>query len=206
MHPIKQKHTEGLLVVLSGPSGVGKGAICSMLREKSPHLQYSISATTRKPRQDEQDGVNYFFKTKEQFEQMIANDELLEWAEYVGNYYGTPLHFVQDTLRQGKDVILEIEVQGALKVKERLPQAILIFLIPPSMEELERRITQRGTETDEMIRHRLSVAKKEFAKMKHYDYVVVNDEIHAACERIQAIITAEHCRTSRFTSNQNHEK
>lgn len=188
---------QGLLIVLSGPSGVGKGTVCKALRQIAPELVYSVSATTRAPREGEVDGVNYFFKTREAFEEMIRQDELLEWAEYVGNYYGTPSSFVRETLKQGKDIILEIEVQGALKVKEKFPDAVFIFLMPPSLDELRNRITGRGTETEQTIRERLDAAQDEFALIKHYDYAVVNDDVQAACERIRAIITAEHCSKKR---------
>lgn len=190
--------TKGLLIVLSGPSGVGKGTVCSVLRHKMPELVYSVSATTRKPRQGEIDGINYFFKSNEQFQDMIARDALLEYAEYVGNYYGTPRDFVDKTIAEGKDVILEIEVQGALKVKEKFPEGVFIFLLPPSLDELKQRITGRGTETASVIDHRMSVAVDEMALIHHYDYAVVNDEIDAACHRIQSIVTAEHCRRERF--------
>lgn len=188
---------QGLLVVLSGPSGVGKGTVCSALRDISPDLVYSVSATTRAPRKGEQEGVNYFYKTREQFQQMIDQNELLEWAEYVGNYYGTPRSFVKETLSSGKDIILEIEVQGALQVKERFPEGVFIFLLPPSLSELENRITTRGTESEETIRSRMSTAIDELKLIEHYDYAVVNDQIEQACSRIQAIITAEHCRRER---------
>lgn len=188
----------GLLIVLSGPAGVGKGTVCSALRSQMPDIVYSVSATTRQPRQGEVEGVNYFFKTREQFKSMIANDALLEYAEYVGNYYGTPREFVEQTLAGGKDVILEIEVQGALKVKEKFPKAIFIFLLPPSLEELKQRITGRGTESQDTINTRMNVAIEEMSLLCHYDYAVMNDEIDAACERIRSIIVAEHCRRERF--------
>ncbi|MFY0544470.1 guanylate kinase [Brevibacillus sp. H7] len=187
----------GLLLVLSGPSGVGKGTVCKALRERMPNLVYSVSATTRAPRAGEVEGVNYFFKTKAEFEEMIRQDELLEWAEYVGNYYGTPRKFVEETLASGRDVILEIEVQGALQVKKKFPQGIFLFLAPPDLTELQNRIVGRGTESEETIRHRMEVAKSEIELMDHYDYVVVNDVIDCACERIQAIITAEHLKKER---------
>jgi guanylate kinase len=189
---------KGLLIVLSGPSGVGKGTVCSMLRKRVPDLVYSVSATTRPPRAGETDGVNYFFKSKEQFLRMIEQDDLLEWAEYVGNYYGTPRSFVTETIESGKDIILEIEVQGALKVKEKYPDGVFIFLMPPSMGELKNRIENRGTETNESIRGRLNAALDELRLIEHYDYAVVNDKVELACDRIHAIITAEHCKRERI--------
>lgn len=188
---------KGLLIVLSGPSGVGKGTVCSALRKALPELVYSVSATTRPPRTGENDGANYFFRTHEQFQSMIEKDDLLEWAEYVGNYYGTPRSFVEETINKGKDIILEIEVQGALKVKSKFPEGIFIFLMPPSLEELKSRIVTRGTESDETIRSRLSIALDELKYLEYYDYAVVNDQVESASERIQAIITAEHHRKDR---------
>ncbi|HZG15652.1 MAG TPA: guanylate kinase [Candidatus Bathyarchaeia archaeon] len=187
----------GLLLVLSGPSGVGKGTVCKALRERMNEIVYSVSATTRQPRAGEIDGVNYFFKSKEEFQKMIEEDQLLEWAEYVGNYYGTPRRFVEETLASGRDVILEIEVQGALQVKEKFPQGIFLFLAPPDLTELQNRIVGRGTETEESIRNRMAMAKAEIELMDKYDYVVVNDVIDTACEKIRAIITAEHLKKER---------
>ncbi|QYR23694.1 guanylate kinase [Paenibacillus sp. sptzw28] len=190
--------TKGLLIVLSGPSGVGKGTVCSVLRHKQSDLVYSVSATTRKPRQGEIDGINYFFKSREQFQDMIARDALLEYAEYVGNYYGTPRDFVERTLESGKDIILEIEVKGALMVKEKFPEGVFIFLVPPSLDELKQRITGRGTENADVIDHRMSVAVEEMSLIRYYDYAVVNDQVDTAAHRIQSIIVAEHCRKDRF--------
>lgn len=188
----------GLLVVVSGPSGVGKGTVCTRLRQIMPELSYSISATTRSPRPGEQEGVNYFFKTRAEFESMIRNNELIEWAEYVGNLYGTPRKYVEETLKNGKDVLLEIEVQGAMQVKEHFPEGIFIFLAPPSLQELKKRIQGRGTESEETLRHRLAAANEELAQLGQYDYVVVNDEVEKACERIRSILVSEHCKTHRF--------
>lgn len=190
--------TKGLLLVLSGPSGVGKGTLCTRLRSSSPELVYSVSATTRTPREGEVDGVNYFFKSHDEFLAMIEAGELLEWAEYVGNYYGTPKSFVQETIDRGKDIILEIDVQGAMQVKERFPEAIFIFVLPPSLEELRSRIENRGTETENSIRSRMAAAAEELKLMEHYDYAVVNDVLETACSRVQSIISAEHCKRERI--------
>lgn len=189
---------KGLLIVLSGPSGVGKGTVCTALRKRSSNLVYSVSATTREPRGNEVDGVHYFFKSRTEFQAMIAQDELLEWAEYMGNYYGTPRHFVEETLDSGRDVILEIEVQGALQIKRKFPDGVFIFLAPPSLPELKQRISGRGTETDESMSGRLEVAEQEIALIHEYDYSVVNDQVERACDRILSIIQAEHCRIDRL--------
>jgi len=188
---------QGMLIVLSGPSGVGKGTVCRALLDRMPGLAYSVSATTRPPRAGERHGVNYFFTTREEFEAMIARDELLEWAEYVGNYYGTPRKFVEETMARGRDVILEIDVQGALQVKRRYPDGIFVFLLPPSLDELKNRIRTRGTEPEDVIRSRMEAAMEELKQIVHYDYAVVNDRIEDAASRIEAIVTAEHCRSDR---------
>ncbi|KQB93792.1 Guanylate kinase [Geobacillus sp. PA-3] len=187
-----------MLIVMSGPSGVGKGTVRKALFSRPDiELHYSVSVTTRKPREGEVEGVDYFFRTREQFEQMIRENKLLEWAEYVGNYYGTPIDYVEKTLAEGKDVFLEIEVQGAMKVRQAFPEALFIFLAPPSLSELEKRIIGRGTESKDLIENRLQAAKEELEMMDAYDYVVENDEIELACERIKAIVMAEHCRRER---------
>ncbi|ADI27356.1 guanylate kinase [Geobacillus sp. G4] len=192
------KNERGLLIVMSGPSGVGKGTVRKALfSQPDINLHYSVSVTTRKPREGEVEGVDYFFRTREQFEQMIRENKLLEWAEYVGNYYGTPIDYVEKTLAEGKDVFLEIEVQGAMKVRRAFPEALFIFLAPPSLTELEKRIMGRGTESKELIENRLRAAKEELEMMDEYDYVVENDEVELACERIKAIVIAEHCRRER---------
>lgn len=190
----------GLLIVLSGPSGVGKGTVRKALfSQNDAGLQYSISMTTRKPRMGEIDGVDYFFKSREEFERLIKENKLLEWAEYVGNYYGTPIDYVEKTLQSGQDVFLEIEVQGALQVRKAFSEGVFIFLAPPSLSELKNRIVTRGTESVDLINNRMSVAKEEIEMMDAYDYVVENDEVELACERIKAIVSAEHCRLDRIS-------
>ena len=188
----------GLLIVLSGPSGVGKGTVRAAIFSKGEQkFVYSISATTRKPRTGETDGVDYFFKTREEFEQMIQNKQLLEYAEYVGNYYGTTLEYVENTLATGKDVFLEIDVQGAIQVRELMPEGVFIFLTPPDLNELESRIVNRGTDSDEVIAKRMKTAREELELMKYYDYSVVNDTVDNAVQKIEAIIQTEHLRIIR---------
>jgi guanylate kinase len=189
---------KGLLIVLSGPSGVGKGTVRKeIFSQEDTSFEYSISMTTRSPREGEIDGIDYFFKSREEFEQLIEQEKLLEYAEFVGNYYGTPVDYVRETLEKGKDVFLEIEVQGARQVREKFPDGLFIFLMPPSLSELKNRIVTRGTETEDIINNRLNVAKEEIEMMNLYDYVVENDQIERACERIKAIAVAEHCRRER---------
>lgn len=195
---VGMKKERGLLIVLSGPSGVGKGTVCGALRKQDTDILYSVSATTRFARQGEIDGQSYFFKTRDQFQEMIKHDQLLEWAEYVGNYYGTPIDYVEKTLNEGNDIILEIEVQGALKVRDKFQEGVFIFLMPPSLAELRNRIVNRGTETEELINNRMTVARDEIEMMNKYDYVVENDEVDFAVDRIKAIVIAEHCRKDRL--------
>lgn len=188
----------GLLIVLSGPSGVGKGTVRKELfSQPNTNYEYSISMTTRNPREGEVDGVDYFFKTREQFEALIEQGGLLEHAEFVGNYYGTPLAYVHETLEAGRDVFLEIEVQGAAQIRQKAPDALFIFLAPPSLSALQDRLIGRGTETEDIIAKRISTAREELEMMSLYDYVVENDEVQNACDKINAIIKAEHCRRER---------
>ncbi|MFD2925468.1 guanylate kinase [Halobacillus naozhouensis] len=190
---------KGILFILSGPSGVGKGTVRKALFEQSTNLRYSISMTTRRPREGEVDGVDYFFKSRAEFERLIEQRQLIEHAEYVGNYYGTPKQYVEDTLNEGKDVFLEIEVQGALKVRENFPEGVFVFLIPPSLEELKDRIVNRGTETEDKVKNRLLAAKEEIEMMDAYDYVVVNDQVDHAVSKIQSIVASEHCKRERVS-------
>lgn len=188
---------QGILIVLSGPSGTGKGTICRELLAMYPNLNYSISATTRAPRNGEIHGVNYLFIAKEKFQSMIENDELLEWAEVYGNYYGTPRRYVMEMLHSGKDVVLEIDIQGAMQVKEKFPEGVFIYIVPPSIDELADRIYKRGTDSTEVIQKRLSSVSIELASAYHYHYVVVNDNLQEAVTKVEAIIAAEKCRISR---------
>ena len=183
--------------MVSGFSGSGKGTIMKELMKKyADSYALSISATTRNPRPGETDGVEYFFRTKEQFEQMIKDDALIEYAQFVGNYYGTPKAYVEEQLEAGKDVILEIEIQGALKVKEKFPDTLLLFVTPPSAEELRRRLVGRGTETIEVINARLRRAAEEAAGMEAYDYLLINDEIQPCVEQMHQLIQLQHSKTS----------
>ena len=192
----------GLLIVLSGPSGVGKGTVRKAIFDSEDNdFQYSISMTTRKQRIGEVDGVDYYFRSREEFEQLIESGEMLEYAEYVGNYYGTPLSYVQKTLDEGKDVFLEIEVQGASQVKEKVPDGVFIFLTPPDLTELRSRITGRGTDSAEVIDERMRVAREEIEMMALYDYAVVNDEVPQAVQRIKDIISSEHFRVELVIGN-----
>ena len=192
----KQK---GILTVLSGFSGAGKGTVLRRLLEKYDNYALSISATTRGPREGEENGREYFFKTREEFEKMIAKDELIEYAMYVNNYYGTPKAYVQEQLAEGKDVILEIEVQGALKVKEKFPDTPLIFITPPTAGELKRRLTDRGTESPEVVEERMETAAKEARFMESYDYIILNerDRLEECVEAVHGVILAEREKSTR---------
>lgn len=188
---------KGILFILSGPSGVGKGTVRKKLFEEASELQYSISMTTRDMRPGELDGIDYFYKSIEEFETLIEQNQLLEYAKYVSNYYGTPRKYVEETLAKGQDVFLEIEVQGALQVKENFPEGVFIFLFPPSLEELKNRIVNRGTESQELVVNRLKEARKEIEMMDAYDYVVVNDRVEHAVDKVKAIIKSEHLKRER---------
>lgn len=189
---------KGILTVVSGFSGAGKGTIMKeLLNRYSEQYALSISATTRASRIGETDGVEYFFKSREEFEQMIADEALIEYAQYVGNYYGTPRAYVEEQLDAGKDVILEIEIQGALKVKQRFPDTLLLFVTPPSAEELKNRLVGRGTETMDVIESRLARALEEAEGIEEYDYLVINDVLSTCVEEVHEIIQNEHYRVSR---------
>ncbi|MFA6800805.1 MAG: guanylate kinase [Acholeplasmataceae bacterium] len=192
----------GLLVVLSGPSGVGKGTVRRALFQMKNHdLVYSVSMTTRPPRPGEVDGVDYYFVSKETFLKRIEENKFLEWAEFVGNYYGTPRDKVEEQLDLGKEVVLEIEVRGALKVREQVKDAVFIFLVPPGRKALYNRLMNRGTEDVDLVNQRMQKAESEFLLAHKYDYIVVNDEVNNAADRIMAIIRAEHAKTERSIHN-----
>jgi len=184
-------------MVVSGPSGTGKGTVCSELLAQAEDLAYSISATTRQPRAGEVDGKNYYFMDKADFEQKIAEGGFLEYANVYGNYYGTPLGKIEERLAKGEDILLEIDTQGALNVMKKCPDGLFIFLVPPSLAELERRIRGRGSETEESLQKRMGSACKEIEDGRKYSYVVVNDTVKHAVQRILAIRAAEHCRVDR---------
>ena len=188
----------GLLIVISGPSGAGKGTICKSFLERNPEMAISVSATTRSPRKGEVEGVNYYFMSKEQFKDKIEKNDFLEYAEVYDNFYGTPKSNVEQLLESGRDVILEIDIQGALKVKENTEEGVFIFILPPSMEELKARIIKRGSETPESLMKRFKSAYKEINFISRYNYAVVNDEVETAVEKLEAIISAEKCRVDRI--------
>ena len=190
-------YERGLLLVISGPSGAGKGTICKALLDKN-EFWLSVSATTRQPREGEIDGKNYFFITKDNFKERIEKDDFLEYAEVYGNYYGTPKSSVLQMLDSGKDVILEIDIQGALKVKEAFKEGIFIFILPPSMEELKQRIIKRGSETPESLMTRFKSAYKEINYVSKYSYAVVNHTVDEAVKKIEGIVIAERCRVDRM--------
>ena len=186
--------SKGILLVISGFAGTGKGTLVHELLEKYDNYALSVSATTRAPRPGEIDGVHYFFKTKEEFEEMIHENRLIEYASYVENYYGTPKEYVRQQLENGKDVILEIEIQGALKIKEQFPDTLLLFMVPPSASVLEERLRGRGTETDEVVRKRLHRAVEESEFIEQYDYLIVNDDLETCVKETHEIIQSQHHR------------
>ena len=185
---------KGKTFIISGPSGVGKSTVLSALLERRPNVYFSVSATTRDPRPGELDGIHYHFMDVDSFRTWIAMDQFLEYAEYVGNFYGTPKRFVDEAMEQGKDVILDIEVQGAIQVTSKRPETVRIFIAPPSWAELERRLTERGTDSKDKIQKRLLRAKVEFQTAHTYDYFVINDTVENAVRELDAIMTAEHCK------------
>lgn len=187
---------KGKTFIISGPSGVGKSTILHALMEKRKNLYFSVSATTRDPRPGEEDGVHYHFLNVDTFKEWIERDEFLEHAEFVGNYYGTPKRFVDEAMDRGEDVILDIEVQGAMQVSEKRPETVRIFIAPPSWEELERRLTGRGTDSPEKIQKRLQRAREDAATASVYDYFIINDTVEHAVYELDAVMTAEHCRSA----------
>ena len=195
------KNDKGLLLVISGPSGTGKGTVCKRLLEKNDNIFLSVSATTRKPREGEIDGVSYHFYDEDKFRNLIAKNQFIEWAAFCDNYYGTPKAPVVENIENGRDVMLEIEIEGAMKVRAKHPEGVYIFLFPPSIEVLEERLKGRGTETDEVIAKRLARAKEEFKMCTKYNYYVVNDDLEKAVEEIEAIIVAEKARKERNQVN-----
>lgn len=188
---------EGILLVVSGPSGAGKGTICSAVRKKYPDLEYSISMTTRAPRNGEMEGVSYFFRTDEQFKRLVEEDAFLEYARVYDHYYGTPKKYVLDKIQAGRSVLLEIDIQGAMQVKKRYPKGVFVYIVPPSLEILSQRIHARGTDSEEVIQNRLAQITNELSMMHQYDYVVVNDVLEDAVHKTCAIIEAEKCKLSR---------
>lgn len=189
--------TKGFLIVLSGPSGAGKNSLLAKVLPKVPDLKYSVSVTTRPPRQGETDGVNYFFVGETEFRWMIERDELLEWAEFAGHRYGTPRRFVHEAVERGETVITDIDIQGARQIKARMPHGVFVFLLPPSKSELERRLVGRGTDSERAIARRMAIAAQEMKAVVDYDYWIMNDDLDKACETLIAIITAERCKVLR---------
>lgn len=189
---------QGLLIVVSGPSGAGKDSVCNLVASYNPNLWISVSCTSRDIRKGEVEGVNYFYLTKDEFEEKIKNNDFLEYATYNNSYYGTPLYKIKEKLNEGKDVVLVIEVQGALNVKKLYPNAIFIFILPPSMEELRNRLIKRGTENYEKIIDRFRMAYKEINEISKYNYVIVNDVLEDAALKMQSIIVSERCRVDRI--------
>ncbi len=188
---------KGMLVVVSGPAGVGKGTICRALFQQWSGLEYSVSVTTRSARPGETEGKEYYFRSREEFTQMIENNEFLEWAEFCGNLYGTPRFHVENVLIKSKSILLEIDIQGAKQVKQQFPDGVFIFIVPPSLDALSKRLHGRGTETEEVIQRRLAKAVQELDNILDYDYVVENDKVNVAVEKLKSIIIAENCKVRR---------
>ena len=191
---------KGVVLVFSGPSGSGKSTMLSKLKEKNENLSFSISATTRLPRSGEVEGMHYFFKTTDAFEESIKNDDLLEWVTYCDHYYGTPRDFVLEQINQGKDIIIEVEVEGALKIKKNYPESVLVFVVPPSYEELIHRISKRGSESQKNLSKRMEIALKELKKAEEYDYIIVNDELNNAIRSLDSILFSEKLKINRKKS------
>lgn len=187
----------GLIIVVSAPSGTGKSTLLNVLRERNRQMRFSVSATTREPRRGEKDGINYHFKSREEFAGMISRNKLAEWDEYCGNYYGTPRDYIESSVNSGFDIILDITVKGALGMKEQYPDCIMVFVLPPSYKELKKRIERRGTENPEAIRKRLEQAREEITCYYSYDYVVINDDIPRAARELESILAAEKLKVSR---------
>ncbi|WP_027340741.1 guanylate kinase [Halonatronum saccharophilum] len=190
---LNSKNNKGNLIVLSGPSAVGKGTVLRSLLQDYNDISYSVSATTRKPREGEVDGIDYFFMSKDKFKNLVDDGEFIEWAKVHNNYYGTPKNYVKETLAKGKDVILEIDIQGAKQVRDNFSGGVFVFLAPPSLEDLKDRITKRGTESDSVIDLRMENATKELEEAKNYDYLIVNDEVDRAVDKLRSVIIAQRC-------------
>lgn len=204
MDTILKRKKEGLIIVISAPSGAGKTTLCKRLLQALPFLTYSVSFTTRQPRKNEIEGIDYYFVSTEEFKKMIERKEFVEWTEVHGEFYGTSSTFLNKIIEAGKDAILEVNVEGGTNIKKHYSQATLIFVLPPSWEELEKRLKTRGTETDEKIKKRMGRAKKEVEYVGYYDYLVINDNINNTLQDLLAIIRAERCRTSRNIYIKNH--
>ncbi len=195
---------KGFLIVLSGPSGTGKNTLINNVMPHIPNLQYSISATTRQPRPGEKQGKDYFFISDAKFDRMVAAGDFLEWAEFVGNRYGTPRSFIEEKIDQKQTVIMDVDIQGALQIKQKMPEAVLVFLLPPTWEELKIRLNRRGKDSNEVITRRLQHSYKELNHIIDYDYFIINDQLDKAVERLITIIKAEWCRVARVDLNSIH--
>ena len=195
---IMKEKENGNLIVISGPSGTGKGSIINEVMNRNNNIWYSVSLTSREIRKGEKEGINYYYTSKEDFQSKIKDDDFLEYTEYNGNYYGTPKEYINEKINSGNDVILEIEINGALKIKELIPDAIFVFILPPNLEDLIKRLEKRGTESKEKILDRFKTAYKEINEVTKYNYVVVNDDLNIAIDKVDAIFKAERCRVDRI--------